>query len=367
MAFSLHNHCLCRVGAWSRTSHAWSTPDVRNLIGMHAQESSGFIFCSFFGCFLTKEKQRSARNCTRSWNWSAESKVYGRAGAAQQSTAGHVCLRRNLPKMCCSLKQRLNCRQARRHCQETLSKCSWHEPRAARLTHTLSLFCFCVLVTSKMSHGVNKSSITQHVVAQARRLRVWGRSKFTKHSLTLQEKALHFFFWISQCMLAVGALETWTWWPHLANFHLDVLIVVFSGSGSFSRIWSHGERERERERGWVRDWTELTAVVNFAFSSMPNDMHAEEKQSRLERELKCKSEESDNLKRTVAYRPAVSIRFSRSLSFPTCLYLTSPLSGSHEWRPIASRKEQLSSLFFVAWTTQPLHEKLLMGFKNQVH
>ena len=26
-----------------------------------------------------------------------------------------------------------------------------------------------------------------------RRLRVWGRSKFTKHSLTLQEKGLHFF------------------------------------------------------------------------------------------------------------------------------------------------------------------------------
>ena len=49
-------------------------------------------------------------------------------------------------------------------------------------------------------------------------------------------------------MLAVGAMETWTWWPHLANFRLDVLIVVFSGSDSFSRIWSHGERERERER-----------------------------------------------------------------------------------------------------------------------
>ena len=50
-------------------------------------------------------------------------------------------------------------------------------------------------------------------------------------------------------MLAVGALEIWTWWPHLANFRVDVLIVVFSGSDSFSRIWSHGEREREREGG----------------------------------------------------------------------------------------------------------------------
>ena len=49
-------------------------------------------------------------------------------------------------------------------------------------------------------------------------------------------------------MLAVAAMETWTWWSHVANFRLDVLIVVFSGSGSFSRIWSHGERERERER-----------------------------------------------------------------------------------------------------------------------
>ena len=46
-------------------------------------------------------------------------------------------------------------------------------------------------------------------------------------------------------MLAVGALKTWTWWPHLANFRVDALIVVFSGSDSFSRIWSHGERERE--------------------------------------------------------------------------------------------------------------------------
>ena len=29
---------------------------------------------------------------------------------------------------------------------------------------------------------------------------------------------------------------------------MDVLIVVFSGSDSFSQIWSHGETERERER-----------------------------------------------------------------------------------------------------------------------
>ena len=50
-------------------------------------------------------------------------------------------------------------------------------------------------------------------------------------------------------MLAVGALETWTWWPHLSNFRLDVLIVVFSGSDSLSQIWSHAERERRGKGG----------------------------------------------------------------------------------------------------------------------
>ena len=82
-------------------------------------------------------------------------------------------------------------------------------------------------------------------------------------------------------MLAVGAMETWTWWPHLANFRWDVLIVVFSGSDSFSLIWSHGERETERDGGGG------------------GDIHAEERQARLERELKCKSEESDEAHRSV--------------------------------------------------------------------
>ena len=91
------------------------------------------------------------------------------------------------------------------------------------------------------------------------------------------------------------------------------------------------------------------AGVNFTFSSKPNDVQAQKKQARFEDELKCKLEEIGRVtKRTVAYRPAVSIRLSRSLGFPTCLFLASPLSGPHERRPMASRKEQLSSLFFVA-------------------
>ena len=162
MPFSLHNDYLCRVGAWSRTSHTRLTPDVRNLTGM--QLSSRFLFWSFFVCFLTKEEQRSARTCTRSWNWSAQSKVYCRAGAALHCRSRLFA--RESSKCLLFVKARLNRRQAGRHCRETLSKCSCHEPRGARLTHTLSLFCFCVLVISKMSHGVNISYITQQAVAQ---------------------------------------------------------------------------------------------------------------------------------------------------------------------------------------------------------
>ena len=93
-------------------------------------------------------------------------------------------------------------------------------------------------------------------------------------------------------------------------------------------------------------------------------MHAEERQEKLERELKCMSHQRRVSRRTVAYRPVVSIRLSRSLGFPTCLFLVSLLSGPHERRPMASRKEQLSSSFFVAWTTQTLHKNLSLGFRR---
>ena len=126
----------------------------------------------------------------------------------QHSTAGQVCLRGNLPNICCLLKQRLNHRQASRHCQEILSKCSWHssQPRAARLTHTPSLFCFCGLVTSKMSHGVNESCITQHVVAQGGYASEVVRSS-QNTAWRCRKKLCFFFFWISHCMPAVGDLD----------------------------------------------------------------------------------------------------------------------------------------------------------------
>ena len=153
--FSLHNHCLCRVGAWWRTSHARLTPDVRNLTGMQQSSSFSSVLSSF--AFWQKRSRDQPEPAPD--RGTDQQNRRSTAELERHSPAGHVCLRGNLPNICCLLKQRLNGRQASRHCQETLSKCSWHEPRAARLTHTLSLFCFCVLVTSKMSHGVNKLKV----------------------------------------------------------------------------------------------------------------------------------------------------------------------------------------------------------------
>ena len=143
-------------------------------------------------------------------------------------------------------------------------------------------------------------------------------------------------------------------------------VILFVESG-------HTGRERSKERrgqgggggGSEIEQNLITAGVNFAFSSMPNAFTiCMQRRDKRDSNVSWNTCQRRVTKRTVAYRPAVSIRLSRSLGFPTCLFLASPLSGPHEWRPMASRKEQLSSLFFVAWTTQPLHEKPLIGFRR---
>ena len=246
-----------RLRAWSRTSHGQSTVDVHNLTGMH--QSSSFLSCSFFSCFLTKEEQRSARNCTRSWNWSAESKVYCRAGAALHCRSSLFVWESS--KYCCLLKQMLNHPQASKQVDIVKVQLTWTQSGQIDPHAVTVLFLWPSYI-----HNVTQSEqkLYHSACSCPWRLRVWGRSKFTKRSLTLQEKALHFFFWISHCMLAVGGLETWTWWPHLVNFRWDVLIVVFSGSDSFSRIWSHGEWERERgseiEQNLPLAWTSLSVA-----------------------------------------------------------------------------------------------------------
>ena len=47
-------------------AHSMDRRCTQPVTGM--QQSSSFLFCSFFGCFLAKQEQRTARTCTRSWN-----------------------------------------------------------------------------------------------------------------------------------------------------------------------------------------------------------------------------------------------------------------------------------------------------------
>ena len=126
-----------------------------------------------------------------------------------------------------------------------------------------------------------------------------------------------------------------------------------------------GHTGRERERGGGGGVSEIEQNLPLAWTSLSVACPTICMQRRGKRDSNVSSASERRVtKRTVAYRPAVSIRLSQSLGFPTCLFLANLLSGPHERRPMASRKEQLSSLFFVAWTSQSLHEKLLMGFRR---
>ena len=63
-----------------------------------------------------------------------------------------------------------------------------------------------------------------------------------------------------------------------------------------------------------------------------------------------------NAHRTVQTRPV----WSRSVHdgiFPDVYFYTQPLGRPHERRPMASRREQVSALFFVAWIQHPLTDR----------
>ena len=122
----------------------------------------------------------------------------------------------------------------------------------------------------------------------------------------------------------------------------------------------HTEREREGggsgiEKNLPLAWTSLTVAY---------PMICMQRRTKRDPNVSWSASQRRLTKRTVAHRPAVSIRLSRSLGFPICPFLASPLSRPHERRPMASRMQQLSSLFFVAWTTQPLYQNLVMGFRR---
>ena len=196
MAFSLHNHCLCRVANVLGRVRIPRTLDGPQMYATWLGCSSRAVFPSVFSLVAFWQKRSRDHPETAPDRGTDQQNRRSTAELEQHCTASHVCLRRNLPNICCLLKQRLNCRQASRHCQNTLSKCSWHEPRAARLTepHPVTVSFLC----RRLSYIQNVTRIEQKLHHSAcscpRRLPVWGRLKFTKHSLTLQVKLCIFSF-----------------------------------------------------------------------------------------------------------------------------------------------------------------------------
>ena len=143
------------------------------------------------------------------------------------------------------------------------------------------------------------------------------------------------------------------------------LCELLLGSTVLSRDWfffecAHAEREREREREKreeerEREWTELTAGVNFVFSGFLDDPRRDKRAS------KCRGwEELGAAKRTVAYRPVSSVL--TGISLPSIF--SQSAERPHEQRRMASKKEQLFALFFVAWITHFSHGKFFMGFRR---
>ena len=139
--------------------------------------------------------------------------------------------------------------------------------------HTVTvLFCVLFVCPSYIQNVTRSEQIKSCITQCSYASEVVRNSQNTMNTAwRCRIKLCIFSFWISHCILAVGALETWTWWPHSANFRLDALVDVFSGSDYYSRICSHGEREREGGGGGGRlnrtyrwqlplAWTLLSAV-----------------------------------------------------------------------------------------------------------
>ena len=159
---------------------------------------------------------------------------------------------------------------------------------------------------------------------------------------------------LSLCRTQSQEEEEWTWkcWR---TFAVDELTVVRRHWLFF--FWCLREEGEDSERGE----TKFSAGVTVKFTA-PTTMHAEEKQPECsQRHSKCEQEHEEagsfrlNAHRTVQTRPV----WSRSVHdgiFPDVYFYTQPLGRPHERRPMASRREQVSALFFVAWTQRPLTE-----------
>ena len=143
----------------------------------------------------------------------------------------------------------------------------------------------------------------------------------------------------------------------LANVRLDPDASLSCGDTDFffSKCLRGGE---DSERGETKFSAGVTVTA-------PTTMHAEERQhecSQRRSEVRAGRLSSRFRLRCRAYRTVQTRPFSsRSVRihhgiFPDFYFYTHSLQRPHERRPMASRREQVSALFFVAWTQRRLTE-----------
>ena len=139
----------------------------------------------------------------------------------------------------------------------------------------------------------------------------------------------------------------------LANVHLDKLTVVRRHWLFFFFYCLRGEGE-DSERGQTKFSAGVTVTA-------PTTMHAEERQRECsQRHSEVRAGRLSGRFRLRAYRTVqtrpVSSRSVHHWIFPDVYFYTQSLQRLHERRPMASRRKQVSALFFVAWTQRRLAE-----------
>ena len=108
----LHNHCLCCVGPTCLVAYLARSMDRRCTQPDWDAAVEQFSLLLFLWLLSDKRGAEIIQNLHAPDRGTDQQNRRSTAELEQHSTAGHVCLRGNLPNICCLLKQRLNCRQA---------------------------------------------------------------------------------------------------------------------------------------------------------------------------------------------------------------------------------------------------------------
>ena len=192
------------------------------------------------------------------------------------------------------------------------------------------------------------------------------------------------FFWFLWTQPAVWAWETWysvVWASQSTCFSgCDTSPTVDCCSFSICRTQSPEELGRvgERSLGWTACRAATLTFFFYAYAEKErtrreglrwlhsncthySTMHAEERQRECsQRHSEVRAGRLSGRFRLRAYRTVrsrpVSSRSVQHGIFPYVYFYTQSLQRPHERRPMASRREQVSALFFVAWTQRRLTE-----------